>query len=114
MARSKSSSESLPSASSPTEKAPVVPNEQAAPNPEVVANGNEKDVEAAPPAPPPNFLGNIPDGGLQAWLQVAAGWSLFFNTWGENHVVGASVNKLINSGIQEFSTLLVYPLLANH
>ncbi|KAH0343492.1 MFS general substrate transporter, partial [Aureobasidium melanogenum] len=88
MARSKSSSESLPSASSPTEKAPVVPNEQAAPNPEVVANGNEKDVEAAPPAPPPNFLGNIPDGGLQAWLQVAAGWSLFFNTWGENHVFG--------------------------
>ncbi|KAH0274746.1 MFS general substrate transporter, partial [Aureobasidium melanogenum] len=88
MARSKSSSESLPSASSPTEKAPVVPNEQAAPNPEVIANGNEKDVEAAPPAPPPNFLGNIPDGGLQAWLQVAAGWSLFFNTWGENHVFG--------------------------
>ncbi|KAG9850435.1 MFS general substrate transporter, partial [Aureobasidium melanogenum] len=82
MARSKSSSESLPLSSSPTEKPPVVPNEQAAPNPEVVVSSNEKDVEAAPPAPPPNFLGNIPDGGVQAWLQVAAGWSLFFNTWG--------------------------------
>ncbi|KAG9570613.1 MFS general substrate transporter, partial [Aureobasidium melanogenum] len=83
MARSKSSSESLPLSSSPTEKAPVVPNEQAAPNPEVVVSSNEKDVEAAAPQqPPPNFLGNIPDGGLQAWLQVAAGWSLFFNTWG--------------------------------
>ncbi|KAI4738773.1 putative MFS monocarboxylate transporter [Aureobasidium sp. EXF-12298] len=83
MARSKSSSESLPLSSSPTEKAPVVPNEQAAPNPEVVVSSNEKDVEAAAPQqPPPNFLENIPDGGLQAWLQVAAGWSLFFNTWG--------------------------------
>lgn len=89
MARSKSSSESLPSTSSPTEKPPVVPNEQAAPVPEVAANGNEKDVEAAAPPqpPPPNFLGNVPDGGLQAWLQVAAGWSLFCNTWGEDIIL---------------------------
>ena len=36
-------------------------------------------VEAAkPPAagPPP-----VPDGGLQAWLQVAGAYMLFFNTW---------------------------------
>lgn len=35
--------------------------------------------EPAPPAawtPPP-----VPDGGLQAWLQVAGAFMLFFNTW---------------------------------
>lgn len=81
MAHSKTSSESLQSTPSPIENPPVVPNEQAAPSNEAVVN--EKDVEAAAPrAPPPNFLGNVPNGGLQAWLQVIAGFSLFFNTWG--------------------------------
>lgn len=29
---------------------------------------------------PPSFA-NVPDGGLQAWLQVLCSWFLFFNTW---------------------------------
>ncbi|KAH0026471.1 MFS general substrate transporter, partial [Aureobasidium melanogenum] len=105
MARSKSSSESLPSTSSPTEKPPVVPNEQAAPNPEVVVNSNEKDVEAAaPPPPPPNFLGNIPDGGLQAWLQFGV-----FQTYYESGVLihASSSNISWVGAIQSYCVLLM-------
>lgn len=36
--------------------------------------------EAKPPAGPPG--GPVPNGGLQAWLQVLGSWMLFFNTWG--------------------------------
>jgi len=82
MSHSKGSSESLPSTTSPIEKGPVVPNEQAVPNTGAVVPNNEKDLEAAPRPPPPSFLGTVPNGGLQAWLQVAAGFALFFNTWG--------------------------------
>ncbi|THV79198.1 putative MFS monocarboxylate transporter, partial [Aureobasidium pullulans] len=82
MSHSKGSSESLPSTTSPIEKGPVVPNEQAVPNTGPVVPNNEKDLEAAPRPPPPSFLGTVPNGGLQAWLQVAAGFALFFNTWG--------------------------------
>lgn len=28
-----------------------------------------------------NNLASVPDGGLQAWLQVAGSFALFFNTW---------------------------------
>ncbi|KAJ5587825.1 uncharacterized protein N7459_003590 [Penicillium hispanicum] len=37
-----------------------------------------------PPIPPeaPSIPGPPPNGGLVAWLQVAAGFMLFFNTWG--------------------------------
>jgi hypothetical protein len=97
MAHSKTSSESLQSTPSPIENPRVVPNEQAAPSNEVVVN-NEKDVEAAAPrAPPPNFLGTVPNGGLQAWLQVVAGFALFFNTWGkQNHItIFYHIRKLI-------------------
>lgn len=31
---------------------------------------------------------NQPNGGLMAWLQVAAGWSIFFNTWGVMNTFG--------------------------
>ncbi|KAG9520853.1 MFS general substrate transporter, partial [Aureobasidium melanogenum] len=105
MARSKSSSESLPLSSSLTEKAPVVPNEQAAPNPEVVVSSNEKDVEAAaPPQPPPNFLGNIPDGGLQAWLQFGV-----FQTYYESGVLihASSSNISWVGAIQSYCVLLL-------
>jgi hypothetical protein len=34
-------------------------------------------VPKAPPSPGP-----VPNGGLQAWLQVLGAWILFFNTWG--------------------------------
>lgn len=34
-----------------------------------------------PPAGPPGPPFEVPDGGLTAWLQVAGGWALFFNTW---------------------------------
>jgi hypothetical protein len=37
----------------------------------------EPEVSNAPPSPGP-----IPNGGLQAWLQVLGAWILFFNTWG--------------------------------
>ncbi|PSK35087.1 Riboflavin transporter MCH5 [Elsinoe australis] len=39
--------------------------------------------------PTANDAGSIPDGGLQAWLQVAGGFSLFFNTW---YVPGSCLN----------------------
>jgi len=111
MAHSKTSSESLPSTFSPTENSPVVPNEQAAPSNEAVVN--EKDVEAsAPRAPPPSFLGNVPNGGLQAWLQVIAGFSLFFNTWVCNTNTITTVALQLIPEPREFSTLLVYPPLA--
>lgn len=50
---------------------------------ELVANGHDNDnlssennyVQSAKSPPPPN-------GGLAAWLQVAAGFMIFFNTWG--------------------------------
>lgn len=53
-----------------------------APTPE-----EKKDVEKSPPenqgpSKPAPGPGPIPDGGVQAWLQVAGGFSLFFNTWG--------------------------------
>jgi hypothetical protein len=45
------------------------------------SSGQEPPNDATPPAPvkPPMF--EVPDGGLVAWLQVAGGFSLFFNTW---------------------------------
>jgi hypothetical protein len=33
-------------------------------------------------APPPPELSPPPDGGFVAWLQCAAGFCVFFNTWG--------------------------------
>ncbi|CAD0113981.1 unnamed protein product [Aureobasidium uvarum] len=107
MAHLKTSSESLPSITSPTEKPPVVPNEQAAPNTEVVVNSNEKDVEAAAPrAPPPNFLGNVPNGGVQAWLQVAFG---VFQTYYESGVLihASSSNISWVGAIQSYCVLLM-------
>lgn len=111
MAHSKTSSESLPSTSSPIESPPVVANEQAAPSNEAVVN--EKDVEAAAPrAPPVSFLGNVPNGGLQAWLQVIAGFSLFFNTWVCTIDIIMPVAFKLTPDSREFSTLLAYPPLA--
>jgi hypothetical protein len=40
--------------------------------PSSLENNDTKYDEPAPP----------PDGGIKAWLQVLASWSLFFNTWG--------------------------------
>ncbi|KAI1325353.1 monocarboxylate permease-like protein, mch4 [Xylariaceae sp. FL0255] len=40
-------------------------------------SGREKEVPPTPAAPPPP-----PDGGLVAWLQIAAGFFILFNTWG--------------------------------
>ena len=47
------------------DKAPSEPQEPAAPNP--VINKNAL---------------TVPNGGFAAWLQVACGFCLFFNTWG--------------------------------
>jgi MFS family permease len=41
----------------------------------------KSDVEKSPMPPGPPG-GPPPDGGLEAWLQVAAGFMIFFNTWG--------------------------------
>ena len=35
-----------------------------------------------PPPPPPSAPSPPPDGGFLAWLQCAAGFCVFFNTWG--------------------------------
>ncbi|EME87960.1 uncharacterized protein MYCFIDRAFT_48210 [Pseudocercospora fijiensis CIRAD86] len=37
---------------------------------------------AQQPAAAPAAPGPVPNGGVQAWLQVLGGWMLFFNTWG--------------------------------
>ncbi|KKY18176.1 putative mfs monocarboxylate [Phaeomoniella chlamydospora] len=50
---------------------PTKPQQQQTPSP----------VEAAA-KPTANDAAAIPDGGFQAWLQVACGFMLFFNTWG--------------------------------
>jgi hypothetical protein len=44
-------------------------------------NGSEQAPAADPPKGPPGPPFSVPDGGLQAWLQVAGGFMLFFNTW---------------------------------
>jgi hypothetical protein len=45
------------------------------------SSAQESPNDATPPATikPPMF--EVPDGGLAAWLQVAGGFSLLFNTW---------------------------------
>ncbi|GIJ91968.1 hypothetical protein Asppvi_010943 [Aspergillus pseudoviridinutans] len=52
------------------------------------SSGQEPPNDATRPAPvkPPMF--EVPDGGLVAWLQVAGGFSLFFNTWGNLNTFG--------------------------
>jgi len=42
----------------------------------------EKGASPEPRKPTANPVSTIPDGGLQAWLHVLAGFMLFFNTWG--------------------------------
>ena len=43
---------------------------------------DEKFQPAVSPAPPTSQSHhNQPNGGLMAWLQASAGWSIFFNTW---------------------------------
>lgn len=40
--------------------------------------------EAPPAAPPPHRVAaSVPNGGLQAWLQVAGSFCLYFGTWGK-------------------------------
>lgn len=52
-------------------------------------NMDEKVEPAVSTAPPPSqSQQNQPNGGLMAWLQVAAGWSIFFNTWGVMNTFG--------------------------
>ena len=53
----------------------------------------KQDVQKPPPGPPANWLGDIPDGGLQAWIQVLCGWVLFFNTWGILNTFGGMLRK---------------------
>ncbi|TPX19089.1 uncharacterized protein E0L32_011250 [Thyridium curvatum] len=57
--------------------------------PEASVRGSE-DVEAAAvptkpwaaASPPPPALSDVPDGGLDAWLQVLGSWVIMVNTWG--------------------------------
>lgn len=45
----------------------------------LISNDSEINQSSPPKAlPPPSF----PDGGTQAWIQCAAGFCIFFNTWG--------------------------------
>lgn len=39
--------------------------------------------ETASPTPEVKPARTIPNGGLQAWLQVVGAFFLYFNTWGE-------------------------------
>ncbi|KAI1614739.1 major facilitator superfamily domain-containing protein [Exophiala viscosa] len=48
---------------------------------QAVAIETQKEVKE-PPQPTYNNPGPPPNGGLQAWLHVAGGFMLFFNTWG--------------------------------
>ncbi|KFZ16889.1 hypothetical protein V501_02022 [Pseudogymnoascus sp. VKM F-4519 (FW-2642)] len=42
----------------------------------------------SPPPPAPSHNNGQPNGGLWAWLQVAAGFCIFFNTWGVLNTFG--------------------------
>jgi hypothetical protein len=42
------------------------------------------DAPAPAPAPAPSQQSQIPNGGLQAWLQVLGAHLLFFNSWYES------------------------------
>jgi hypothetical protein len=62
-----------------------MPSNSAEPSTAYVATADPKKATASQPppaAPPGDFLGSVPNGGLQAWLQVVAGFALFFNTFG--------------------------------
>jgi MFS family permease len=52
--------------------------------------GTDEKTDLAVASPPiaPQSHQNQPNGGLTAWLQVAAGWSIFFNTWGVMNTFG--------------------------
>ncbi|KAL2812316.1 major facilitator superfamily domain-containing protein [Aspergillus granulosus] len=54
-------------------------------------DGEESTLEPSPEAlskPPPEGPSPPPNGGLSAWLQVAGGFMLFFNTWGMLNTFG--------------------------
>ena len=66
----------------------------------------QNDATAPAPARPPMF--DVPDGGLTAWLQVAGGFSLFFNTWYVRILIPAmaSVRTKTNRNLQGQSEYL--------
>jgi hypothetical protein len=58
--------------------------EKQAHNPNTQSPQNGDTAAAAPTAPPTghvNDLSSVPNGGFQAWLQVAGAFALFFNSW---------------------------------
>jgi len=56
---------------------PTEPTEKGTRTPESIEKGAAISIEAPQPASPPD----IPNGGLQAWSQVAGSFFLFFNSW---------------------------------
>jgi MFS family permease len=67
-----------------------MPSDAAMPSNHVVTGPMDPEKGAA--TPPGNFMGTIPNGGLQAWLQVASGFALFFNTFGLLNTYGVFEN----------------------
>ncbi|KAF2148920.1 major facilitator superfamily transporter monocarboxylate [Myriangium duriaei CBS 260.36] len=61
---------------------------ESAPSPAAAPTQTKVEQPAAPAPPTANDASSIPDGGLVAWLQVAGGFSLFFNTWGNLNTFG--------------------------
>jgi hypothetical protein len=59
---------------------------------------------AWPPGPPDSPGGLPPDGGLKAWLQVAAGFMLFFNTWGLLNTFGVYQTYYESGGLFQASS----------
>lgn len=68
------------------------------------ANGTPHSATSAlpPPSSPP------PDGGFKAWLQVAGGFMLFFNSWGILNAFGMSAIAHIDHTCAELSCTAVY------
>ena len=56
--------------------------------PDVEKTVDSDDPLTSPPPPAPSHNNGQPNGGLWAWLQVAAGFCIFFNTWGVLNTFG--------------------------
>jgi hypothetical protein len=61
--------------------------QKSTPYPPPSSNGKEI-AETEKPAPEPSTPPSPPNGGLQAWLQVAGAFFLFFNSWGVVNTFG--------------------------
>lgn len=67
--------------------------------------------ETVSPTPEVKPARTIPNGGLQAWLQVVGAFFLYFNTWGECPQLGGELETFTTNGMYTDSTNATRPSL---